>query len=128
MARTQEDVENYLNKLGRRFEPHGSTIVVSVGSGTQAALRVAPPIVALNVAIGPTPKEDAVQLKLFRKLLELNATDLMHAAYGIEDGQIVLSAALALDNLDINELDATLSDVDVALVTHTPELIELARS
>jgi hypothetical protein len=128
MARTQEDVENYLNRLGRRFEPHGSTVVVSVGSGTQAVLRVAPPIVALNVTIGPVPADEKVQLKLYRRLLELNATDLMHASYGVENAQIVLSFALALDNLDINEIDAALSDVDVALVTHTAELIELARS
>jgi len=126
--RTQEDVENYLNKLGRRFEPHGSTIIVSVGSGTQAVLRLSPPIVALNVTIGPVPKDEALQLKLFRRLLELNATDLTHSAYGVQDGQMVLSASLALDNLDMNEIDATLSDIDVALVTHTPELIELARS
>ena len=126
--RTQEDVENYLNKLGRRFEPHGSTIIVSVGSGTQAVLRLSPPIVALNVTVGPVPKDEALQLKLFRRLLELNATDLTHSAYGVQDGQMVLSASLALDNLDMNEIDATLSDIDVALVTHTPELIELARS
>ena len=126
--RTQEDVENYLNKLGRLFEPRGSTIIVSVGSGTQAVLRVSPPIVALNVTVGPVPADEPRQLKLFRRLLELNATDLTHSAYGVQDGQMVLSASLALDNLDINEIDATLSDIDVALVTHTQELIELARS
>lgn len=128
MPRTQEDVENYLIKLGRRYEPHGSTIVVSMGNGTQAVMRVAAPIVAINVAIGPVPDSEARQLKVFRRLLELNATDLMHSSYGIENGQIVLSAALALDNLDENEMDATLSDIDVALVTHTPDLIELART
>ena len=128
MARTQEDVENYLIKLGRRYEALGDSIIVSMGNGTQAAVRVAAPIVAINVVIGPTPKDDARQLKLYRKLLELNARDLMHSAYGIENDQIVLSAALPLDNLDDNELDATLSDIDVALVTHTPDLIELARA
>jgi hypothetical protein len=128
MPRTQEDVENYLNKLGRRYEPHGSTIIVSMGNGTQAAMRVAAPIISISVTIGPPPEDDARQLKLFRRLLELNARDLMHSSYGLENEQITLSAALALDNLDENELDATLSDIDVALVTHTAELIELARS
>ena len=51
----------------------------------------------------------------------------MHASYGIENGTIVLSAALALDNLDANELEATLSDIDVALVRHTKELSHIAR-
>jgi hypothetical protein len=51
----------------------------------------------------------------------------MYAAYGIEGGRVVLSAALPLDNLDANELDATLSDIDVALVRHTKELAHFAR-
>ncbi|MBK6515341.1 MAG: hypothetical protein IPG04_14765 [Polyangiaceae bacterium] len=82
------------------------------------AVRVSPPIVAVNVAIGPCPKDAKHELPTYRRLLELNATDLMHASYGIENGTIVLSAALALDNLDANELEATLSDIDVALVRH----------
>lgn len=127
MPRTQEDVENYLLKLGRRYETDGGTIIVSMGNGTQAALRVIPPIIAINVTIGPVPDGDDRQLRLFRRLLELNARDLMHASYGLDDGQMVLSAALALDNLDENEINATLSDMDVALVTHTPALVELAR-
>lgn len=127
MPRTQEDVENYLSRLGRRFEANGSTIIVSMGNGTQAALRLIPPIIAINVAIGPVPEGADKQLKLFRRLLELNATDLMHASYGVEHGQMILSAALALDNLDENEINATLSDMDVALVTHVPALVELAR-
>jgi len=127
MPRTQEDVENYLLKLSRRYESQGSTIVVSMGNGTQAVLRVIPPIIAISVTIGPIPDEEDRQLKLFRRLLELNATDLMHASYGIENAKMVLSAALALDNLDENEINATLSDMDVALVTHTPLLVELAR-
>ena len=38
----------------------------------------------------------------------------------------VLSSALPLDNLDLNELDATLSDVDLALTRHVPTLHDLA--
>jgi len=127
MPRTQEDVENYLSRLGRRYEVSNSTIIVSMGNGTQAALRLDPPIIAINVTIGPVPEGDDRQLKLFRRLLELNATDLMHASYGLENGQMILSAALALDNLDENEINATLSDIDVALVTHVPALVDLAR-
>ena len=64
---------------------------------------------------------------MWDRLLELNASDLMYAAYGIEGDRVVLSAALPLDNLDANELDATLSDIDVALVRHTKELSHFAR-
>lgn len=128
MPRTHEDVENYLIKLGRKYEAQGHTFLIPAGPDLpMIAARVAPPIVAVNVAIGPVPKSEAKQLPLFRRLLQLNATDLMHASYGLEDGHIILSAALALDNLDDNELEATLSDIDLALVTHMSELRELGR-
>ncbi len=128
MPRTHEDVENYLIKLGRKYEAQGHTFLIHSGADLPViAARVVPPIVAVNVAIGDVPKDDAKQLRLFRRLLQLNATDLMHASYGLEDGHVILSAALALENLDDNELEATLSDIDVALVGHTSELRELAR-
>jgi hypothetical protein len=84
--------------------------------------------VAVNVAIGPAPKDTAHQLALFRRLLELNASDLMYASYGLEDGNVVLSAAHALDTLDDVELEATLADIDVALARHTGELAHVARN
>lgn len=127
MPRTVEDVENYILQSGRRYEAKGSTFVLASGPDEPPiAVRVAPPIVAVNAAIGEVPGDDPLRLKVFQRLLELNATDLMHAAYGIEDGKIVLSAALVLETLDPNELSATLADIDMALLRHTKELHELA--
>lgn len=129
MPRTAEDVETYLLQLDRRFENDGGTYLVSSGQdGPLTAIRVAPPIVAIRVSIGPVPDDAAHQVKLFRRLLELNASDLMHVAYAIEDGTIVLSAALALENLDVNELEVTLSDIDLALARHIQILHDLAQS
>ncbi|MDC3961068.1 CesT family type III secretion system chaperone [Polyangium jinanense] len=127
MPRTAEDVENFLLQLSRPFEKDGETYLVSAGENKPPiAIRVAPPILAVRVSIGPLPKDPEHQNKLFRRLLEYNATDLMHAAYGIADHTVVLSAALPLDNLDPNELEATLSDLDLALAQHVPTLHDLA--
>ncbi len=127
MPRTHEDVENYLLALDRRFVNDGGTYLIHAGTDVPpVAIRVAPPIVAVRVAIGPLPKDDAHQASLFRRLLEYNATDLMHAAYGIDDHTVVLSAALELENLDQNELEATLSDIDLALARHISVLRDLA--
>ena len=129
MPRTVEDVENYLLQLDRRFENDGGTFILTEGAGKAAiAIRVAPPIVAVHVDIGSVPADGAHQVKLFRRLLEYNATDLMHASYGIEGDNIVLSAALVLDTLDVNELEATLSDVDLALARHVPALHDIANA
>lgn len=129
MPRTAEDVETYLLQLDRRFENDAGTYVVSgKDGGSPIAIRVAPPVVAVRVKIGPTPTDDAHQSKFFRRLLEYNATDLMHASYGIEAGTVVLSAALALENLDVNELEATLSDIDLALAHQVPVLHKIVQS
>lgn len=129
MPRTSDDVENYLLELDRRFENDAGTFVVTSGADRPPiAVRVAPPIVAIRVDIGAEPKDTDHQAKLFRRLLQFNADDLMHASYGIENSTILLSAALPLDNLDINELEAVLSDIDLALARHVPELHEIANA
>ena len=123
MPRTAEDVENYLLQLDRRFDNDGGTFIVHA-AGTPVAIRVAGPIVALRVTIGPLPADLDKQRKVLRRLLEFNATDLMHVSYGLDGDNIVIGAALELENLDLNELEAALSDVDLALARHVPELIE----
>jgi hypothetical protein len=94
--------------------------------GAPIAIRVSPPIVAVRVNIGAIPSDEALQTRFFHRLLELNASDLMHVSYGVEAGRVVLSGALELENLDINELEAVLSDVDMALARHVPELHEIS--
>ena len=137
MPRTAEDVENYLLQLDRRFENDGGTFLLAGTNGT-IALRVSPPIVAVRVSIGAVPADEAHQARLFRKLLQYNATDLMHVSYGLDTSRkeapqghhtperVVLSGALELENLDINELEAALSDIDLALARHVPVLHEAA--
>lgn len=128
MPRTQEDVESYLLALGRTYESSGGTLVLHAAgqSQTPIAIRVQPPIVEVQLAVGAPPADHAHQLAVFRRLLELNATDLAHAAYALENGEIVLQASLELENLDKNELEAVLADIDMAVLRHIASLSELA--
>jgi hypothetical protein len=123
--RTEKDVEAYLLRLDRRFralEEQPGTFLVEMGEKTAPlVLRIEPPLVVVRVHIGDVngaPEEAA----LFRKLLELNAQELVHAAYGLDEGQVVLSGALELENLDFNELQATLDEIDMALAQQLPGL------
>ncbi len=124
MIQSNQDLEGYLSRLERRFErAEDGTYLVSMGADRPLlALRMASPVLVAQVAIGPAPKDDATGAPLFRKLLVLNATALLHAAYGIEGENIVLSAALELRNLDLNELEAVLADLDMALANQVPTL------
>jgi hypothetical protein len=125
MPRTAEDVESYLLQLDRRYENDGGTYLLQ-GTGATIAIRVSPPIVALRVVIGSVPAEEPQRTRFFRKLLEYNATDLMHISYGVDGETVVLSGALELENLDLNELEAVLSDIDLALARHVPSLHQAA--
>lgn len=133
MAKSVEDLEVFLERLGRRYERlDDGTLLVSFGADRPpGALRVAPPVAVAQVEIGPCPAADqASSAALYRRLLELNAQGLVHAAYAIEAAvggdRIVLTAALELEHLDSNELEALLADIDIALSEHVPELRRLA--
>src|SRR6478609_1214942 len=124
MIRTSDDLEAQLGRLGRRYERTADgTFILSLGaSNPPAALLIVPPVLVVQVAIGEAPKDTAAAAPVYKKLLELNASALLHAAFGLENDQIVLAAALELDSLDLNELEAVLADIDVALGEHVPLL------
>jgi hypothetical protein len=128
MVTTPEDVEAQLERLERRYERlDDGTILVRIGPGqAPAAIRLSAPVLVIQVEFGPLPQDPEKQRQMFRKVLELNASDLVHAAYGIASETLVLTAALELVSLDPNELEAVLSDFDLALAEHTRALRQLA--
>ena len=68
--------------------------------------------------MGLPKKSDA----LCRRLLELNATDLLHGSYGIQGGEVVLTEALELVHLDYEEFLASYESITLALASHLREL------
>jgi hypothetical protein len=131
MIKSNDDLASELVRLNRSFEPAGNAGVylVSMGVGQPpCALHLSPPVLVAQVQVSPVfALNDRGQAQFFRRLLELNASGLVHAAFAIENAQIVLTAALPLENLDSNELEAVLADLDMALGEHVPALVELAK-
>jgi hypothetical protein len=125
--RTASDIEAYLVQMNRRYrsvEDQPGTFLVEAGP-IPVAVRVDPPLVLVRVQIGeaqgaPDPAA------LYLRLLELNARELVHASYGVDHGVVVLSSALELENLDFNELQATMEEIDLALAQQLPGLASLA--
>jgi hypothetical protein len=125
MIGSTEDLERELDRLGRKYERLGDgTYVVSVGSGRPpVALRLSPPVLVAQATLGEvTVQAPERRAALFQKLLELNASSLLHAAYGLEGTSLVIAAALVLESADPNELEAVLADIDMALAEHVPSL------
>jgi hypothetical protein len=84
------------------------------------AVMLAEPLVVFRAEVMEAPQEK--RLELFTKLLELNATDVVHGAYALEKEKIILIDALEYDTLDYGEFRATLDAFSLALTQHYPIL------
>jgi Tir chaperone protein (CesT) family len=130
--KSTRDVEAYLESLKRPFEPveaSPGTFLVRTSSARQnsVALRVDPPIVLARMSIGKAPARGAAhEGEFLRSLLQKNAEVLMHTSFGLEGEHVVLSAALELENLDLNELEAVLDEMELVLSRDVPDLHGLA--
>lgn len=92
-------------------------LVHDPGSGERIVVRLTDEMVIFRVKVMELDKVKSKE-KLFQKLLELNASELIHGAYGLADGAVVLACVLRLANLDYEELQGTIDDFSLALTNH----------
>ena len=83
-------------------------------------LMYADPLIIIRVQVMDIPKKN--QLEFFTKLLELNASDMIHGAYGLEGDKVVVIKTLEYETLDYAEFQATLDAISLALTQHYPIL------
>jgi hypothetical protein len=124
---TREDVESYLlrSELEHEEVEEGLWLVRLGGEGESDARLVvsySPPLLVLRLKVLELPSDEARCAGLYRRLLELNATDLVHGAYGLEEGDVILSDTLELENLDFNEFQASIDSINMALAAHLEQL------
>ena len=122
---TPEQVEGFLGRLASEgasyaeVEPGLWTVQPGGDFDFTVVVHHSPPVLVLRVKVMGLPKKaDA----LYRRLLELNATDLLHGSYGIQGKEIVLTEALELNHLDYEEFQASFESITLALASHLREL------
>ncbi|MGZ7033086.1 MAG: hypothetical protein ACXVIJ_14085 [Thermoanaerobaculia bacterium] len=124
----KEDIETFLNRLSAsgatytEVEPGFWIVKPSPDSDLSLAVNYSPPVVLLRVDVMELPKDAEQQATLTKRLLELNASDLLHGSYGIQDDHIVLTEALELSALDFEEFLASYESMTLALASHLREL------
>ena len=84
------------------------------------AVMLAEPLVVVRAEVMDAPEHN--QAELYTKLLELNAADVLHGAYALENGKIILIDTLEYATMDYEEFCATLDAFSLALTEHYPVL------
>ncbi len=115
----REKIEGYLVKLSLTFQEAGqnSWLVRDPEKGIENLLVMivdSHVIVRTNVMKVPAKGGEA----LFEELLRLNATDMVHGAYGIDGQTVIILDSLDLETLDIEEFQSSIDAIGLALAEH----------
>jgi hypothetical protein len=109
---TRDEIEHYLIQTGHPHETIENNMWM-VRDTANIVISHAPPLVIFRAKLMYVPQRNREEF--FRLLLELNASELIHGAYGLEDNSVVLIDTLQSEHLDLNELQATLDALLLAL-------------
>ncbi len=123
---TTEDIESFLIRMDLDYQEvaEGMYLVRSRTDNLPIVVNHSPPLVIVRMKVMDLPA--TVDPSFYRTLLELNATDLVHGAYGIEENELILSHTFLLETLDFQELQAALESVQMAASSHMERIRTLA--
>lgn len=120
---TREDVERYLLQAELAYDEVEPGMWVAKSDGGPAlVIHHSPPVLVFRVKVMDAPRDATKCTELYRSLLRLNAGELMHAAYGLEEDDIVLTETLELQNLDQNEFQAVVDSIQMAMASQLEQL------
>jgi hypothetical protein len=123
---TREDVVNFLNRMEIEFEEVSDGMWLAYPEddqgGTPLVISHAPPLLVFRLKVLDVPREGEKCSQLYKRLLQANASELVHAAYGLEEDDVILTDSLQLENLDFNEFQATVDSFHMAMATQLETL------
>lgn len=133
MARTHEDIERYVLASHIPSEQIASgTWVLRDPSweGAQIVVHHAEPLLVYRVKVCEVPSSLPIERKarLYHRLLELNATEMLQGAYALEGESVVAVEVMQVENLDQNEFNAAVDSLTLSIVDHRDELSALLGS
>ena len=125
---TREDLESFLIRMDLEYEEvdSGMFLVRGRNSGLPMVVHHADALLLIRMKVMDLPEMSENAVDLYRTLLELNATDVVHGAYGIEEGELILSDTLEMETLDFPELQASVESMELAASGHMERIRELA--
>ena len=112
-------IESYLLSLSLTYEEVGDQtwVINDDEKGLENVLVIlANPVVIIRVKVMAIPDKEREQF--FEQLLRLNQSDMIHGAYALEGDDVILLNTLVGETLDVEEFQATLDAIGLALAQH----------
>jgi len=123
---TREDVVNFLNRMELDFEEVSEGMWLAYPDqehgGTPLVISFSPPLLVFRLKVLDVPRDGDKCNQLYKRLLQANASEMVHAAYGLEEDDVILTDSLQLENLDFNEFQATVDSFQMAMATQMESL------
>lgn len=126
---TLNDIEIYLDDCGFPFEQVSEgvwRVESSENNVSNVIMSYEDPILLLRVNLMKIPVSN--RETFYERLLRLNATEIPHGAFGIENDIVVLIDTLQVENLDRNELQASVDSLGFTVAQYYNELKEYLNS
>lgn len=125
---SREDLESFLIRMDLEYEEvdEGMFLTRQEDSSTPVVVHIADHLLIIRMKVMDMPADNENTQELYRTLLELNATEIVHGAYGIEDGHLILSDTLELETLDFLEVQASIESIELAAATQMERIRSLA--
>lgn len=123
MMASNQEIQAYFEQLGLPYQQvgEGMWILNMEEQGVpNLVVNHEPPILLLRIKLREVPKK--AREAFFERLLRMNATDLVHGAYALEGDNVVLMDTLQSENLDLNELEASIDSLALAAVESYKQL------
>jgi hypothetical protein len=116
---SREKIEGFLIRLSLSFQEKtpGTWVVSDAQRGLENLVIVLTDtlvVMRLNVMKVPSRGRE----KLLEELLRLNATDLIHGAYGIEGPNVIIIDTLEADGMGLEEFEASIDAIGLAIAQH----------
>ncbi len=115
-----QDIEGYLIKMGVSYDELAQNTWMIRDSEDQVenlVVTLNDPVVVFSVKLADIPG-DCDRMRLYEELLRLNATEMLHGAYGLAGNAVVATDTLQAENMDFNEFQASVDALNLSITTH----------
>jgi len=118
-----QDIEIYLHDCGFPFEKIGEAlwrVESTENKVSNIILSYADPVLVFRVNLMKVPQQN--KETFYERLLQLNVSEILHGAFGIDNDTVVLIDTLQIANLDRNELQASVDSLGFTVAQYYQEL------